>query len=380
MLQENRWLMPVAVALIAAGAGFGVARLTAFQTPAPVAAPAPEGPAALKIASREVAAAGIRVAPATNGNLNAEILAPAITTAQPQGVASLSAHAEGVISRLDKRLGDAVRAGEILALVDSKDAAQIASDRASAEARAVLARRVAQQEEALLHEGATSRRSLQTAQASLAAAEADARRARNAAAIAGLSSDGHSVAVISPLSGRITAQAAALGAFVRTETELFRISDPNLVQVEAQMTALDAARVRPGDPASLMLPSGAVVQASVRSVTPALDPQTRTQTAVLSVPEGVALAPGETLQVRISPKSMMTNGIVIPEEAVQVLDGRDAVFARTADGFVVRHVAVGSRGAGRAAIISGLRPGEVIATRNAFLLKAELGKGAGDDE
>jgi len=186
--------------------------------------------------------------------------------------------------------------------------------------------------------------------------------------------------VISPLSGRITAQTAALGAYVRTETELFRISNPRLVQVEAQLAALDAARVHAGDPAILMLPNGATARAVVRAVTPALDPQTRTQTAVLSVPEGLPLAPGETLQVRISLKSTAATGIVLPEEAVQIIDGHDAVFVRTRSGFGVRHVAVGSRGAGRASIISGLNAGESIATRNAFLLKAELGKGAEDEE
>lgn len=380
MMTANRWLVPVVVALVAAGAGFGAARLIRTSPATIAATSAPVGPAALKIEVKEIAAAGILVEPALGGNIGAEILAPATTAAQPNGVASLTAHAEGIISRLNKRLGDPVRAGEVLALVDSKDAAQIASDRASAEARAVLARRVGEQEESLFQQGATSRRALQTAQAGLAAAEADARRARESATTANLAADGHSVAVVSPLSGRITAQAAALGAFVRTETELFRVSDPRLVQVEAQLTALDAARVRPGDPASLMLPAGPVIAAEVRSVTPALDPQTRTQTAVLSVPDGVALAPGETLQVRISPKSMASSGIVVSEEAVQVIEGRDAVFARTKDGFIVRNVTVGSRGAGRASILSGLRPGEEIATRNAFLLKAELGKGTGDEE
>jgi cobalt-zinc-cadmium efflux system membrane fusion protein len=380
MMHENRWLVPVAVAVIACGVGFGIARLTSAPPSAPATAPAAAGPQTLKIESKEIAAAGIVVEPAAGGNLSVEILAPATTAAQPSGVAALTAHAEGMISRLNKRLGDPVKAGEVLAIVDSKDAAQIASDRASAQARAVLARRIAEQEEELFRQGATSRRSLQTAQASLAAAEADARRARDAATTANLAPDGHSVAVISPLSGRITAQAAQLGAFVRTETELFRVSDPRLVQVEAQLAALDAARVQPGDAALLMLPNGATARALVRSVTPALDPLTRTQTAILSVPDGVPLAPGETLQVRISPKSTAASGIVVPEEAVQMIDGRDSVFARTNDGFVVRHVAVASRGAGRASIISGLRPGEPIATRNAFLLKAELGKGAEDEE
>jgi membrane fusion protein, heavy metal efflux system len=376
---RNRWLLTAAVAIVAAGAGFGVARWTTSPPLAAVVTPA-SGPAKLTLDDSEITAARILVEPVSSGNLGFQILAPAVTAAQPNGVAALMAHAEGVISRLNKRLGDPVRAGEILALVDSKDAAQLASDRASAEARAVLARNVAAQEEALYKEGATSKRALETAQAGLAAAEADARRARNAAVTANLAPDGHSVAVISPLTGRITAQTAALGAFVRTETELFRVSDPRFIQVEAQLTATDAARVKPGDAATLLLPSGATEKAQVRSVTPALDPQTRTQTVVLSVPDGVSLAPGETLQARISPRSPVGNSILVPEEAVQNLDSHESVFVRTKDGFAVRHVAVGSRSGGQASVVAGLNPGERIATRNAFLLKAELGKGGGEEE
>ena len=375
----KRWLAGAAALALAAGLGFGIARWTA---PQPAAAPQPQsaGPATLKLDPKEVAAAGILVETVAAGNIGAGILAPAAATAQPTGVAALTAHAEGIIVRLNKRLGDPVQAGEVLAVVDSKDAAQLASDRASADARAVLARRIAAQEEALYSQGATSKRSLETAEASLAAAEADARRARDAAATANLARDGHSVAVISPVTGRITAQAAALGAFVRTETELFRVSDPRLIQVEAQLTARDAARIHPGDAASLLLPNGGTARATVRSVAPALDPLSRTQSVVLTVPEELALAPGETLQVRITPRTATADTIVVPEEAVQTVDGRDSVFLQTDSGFAVRHVAVGSRSAGQASVVSGLQAGQRIATRNAFLLKAELGKGAEGEE
>ena len=375
----KRWLAGAAALALAAGLGFGIARWTAPQ-PAAAPQPQPVGTATLTLDPKEVAAAGILVETVAAGNIGAGILAPAAATAQPTGVAALTAHAEGIIVRLNKRLGDPVQAGEVLAVVDSKDAAQLASDRASADARAVLARRIAAQEEALYSQGATSKRSLETAEASLAAAEADARRARDAAATANLARDGHSVAVISPVTGRITAQAAALGAFVRTETELFRVSDPRLIQVEAQLTARDAARIHPGDAASLLLPNGGTARATVRSVAPALDPLSRTQSVVLTVPEELALAPGETLQVRITPRTATADTIVVPEEAVQTVDGRDSVFLQTDSGFAVRHVAVGSRSTGQSSIVSGLQAGQRIATRNAFLLKAELGKGAEDEE
>lgn len=377
---RDKWMAASAIAIIAAGAGYGIARWTAPRPSTEAASTEAATPSHLKLADREIAAAGILVETANVGDLSAEVLAPAITAAEPSGVASLMAHAEGVISLLNKRLGDPVRAGEVLALVDSKDAAQLASDRASAAAKAVLARRVAEQEAALFKEGATSQRSLQTAQAALEAAEADARRAREAAVTANLARDGHSVEIISPLSGRITAQNAALGAFVRTETELFRVSDPRFVRVEAQVSATDAAKVHPGDAAILLLPSGGSAQATVRSVTPALDPQTRTQTIVISPPEQVLLAPGETLQARILPKGAKGRDIVVPDDAIQSLDGRDTVFLRTPDGFDVRHVSVGTRSGGQATVITGIRPGDRVATRNAFLLKAEIGKGGEGDE
>ena len=40
---------------------------------------------------------------------------------------------------------------------------------------------------------------------------------------------------------------------------------------------------------------------------------------------------------------------------------------------------VGQRSAGRAEIVSGLTAGQSIAAKNAFLLKAELGKGEGEE-
>jgi cobalt-zinc-cadmium efflux system membrane fusion protein len=50
------------------------------------------------------------------------------------------------------------------------------------------------------------------------------------------------------------------------------------------------------------------------------------------------------------------------------------VFVRTPRGFVVRPVTVGTGSDAAVPIISGLRVGERVATVNAFVLKAELGK------
>ena len=72
------------------------------------------------------------------------------------------------------------------------------------------------------------------------------------------------------------------------------------------------------------------------------------------------------------------NGLVVPEDAVQSIDGRDVLFVRTTDGFRPTRVLVGTRSGGMAQIVDGIKAGEQVATRNAFLIKADMIKAAKD--
>ena len=120
----------------------------------------------------------------------------------------------------------------------------------------------------------------------------------------------------------------------------------------------------------------------MRSVTPSLDLESRSATAVLGLTRAVpGLQPGSFLQARIRPSGEVDRSrIAVPEDAVQVLEGRDVVFVRTQRGFQAREVEVGSRSAGMVTILSGLTAGQRIATDNAFLLKSELGKENVEDD
>jgi cobalt-zinc-cadmium efflux system membrane fusion protein len=380
--RNRRWLTTAAAMAAAAGAGFGIAKLTSHPaSPPPAPAAEAKGPQTVDVPADHIAAAGIVVEAVATGSLSTEIQAPGSVMPAPNGEAVVTAHAAGTVVRLAKRLGDPVRAGEVLALVESREASGVAADRSVAAAKVALARKVAAREQRLYDQKVSPRQDLETAQAELAAAEAEARRASNAAAAVRVSGDGRSAAVVSPLAGRVTAQAATLGAFVQPETELFRVADPRFVQVEASVTGTDAGRIAAGDAAVLTTADGASVNAVVRAVTPTLRGESHAATVVLT-PAGSpsALAPGSSLKVRIMPRAAGPASIVIPDEAVQTLGGHDVVFVRSAKGFTVQPVVVGSRSAGRAAILSGLRAGQAIATRNAFLLKAELGKGAEAEE
>ena len=335
-----------------------------------------EGPEGFVAMSPErIAASAIATEAVGPSSLGSEILAQATVTAPPEGRSSLTARADGAVTRIFKRLGDPVGAGETVALLESREAAAIMAERAAAQARATAASARLSREQRLFNAKITARQDLEAARAENAQAQAELRRTEAAVRAAGVTPDGRHLAVRSLIGGRITKVDAELGAFASAGTELFEVANPRSVQIEAAVPAAEAQRIRPGDPAVVELPGGATLAATVRSSTPSLDPESRTATIVLQaqgVPAG--LTQGQGVRARITPRGSVTGGrIVVPEGAVQSVEGRDVVFVRQGNGFQATPVVVGQRSGGRVEILSGLRPGAIIVTNGAFVLKSELG-------
>lgn len=383
MKRDNRILYGAALAIVLAGVGgFGLARCTSDKPTSSVSDRHEEQEAhldAIKVAPEAIQAAGIGVATISSGGLSSEILAQGTVVATPTGQAILTARAGGAVTRIFKRLGDPVKAGETLALIESREAGQISADRGAAKARANLAQLNLAREKSLYEQKVSPRIDYEQAQAEASAAQAELRRTQAASGAAHVTGDGNSVAVASPITGRITASTVTLGAFIQPETELFRVSDPTLVQIEAAIAATDTQRIAIGDRAIIERADGTTIEATVRSITPSLNSETRAATVVIDV-NSPDLTPGVSLRVRILPSvAAKTNAIVVPDEAVQTLNGQQVVFVQTGAGFKPQPVSIGQSSAGRIEVLTGLTAGQSIATRNAFVLKAELGKGEGEE-
>ncbi|MBN8805211.1 MAG: efflux RND transporter periplasmic adaptor subunit [Sphingopyxis terrae] len=382
MTEKNRFYAGAATALaLAVALGFGIAQLTGSDAPAPEApAKAEAAPSNEVVISADgISLSQIGVAPAAGGELDAAIPAAATVEATPDAVAVLTARAPGTVTRIFKRIGDPVRAGETLALVESRDASTIATDRDAAAARERLAARQLEREKRLLGQGVSPRADYEIAEANLAVAQAEARRASAAAGAAKVASDGRSVAVVSPVTGRGTAAQANLGQFVAAESELFRVADPSRMQITASLPPADAGRVRAGDRVELTTNDGRMIEGRVRSETGVVDPTTRSATVVITPSVAGTLLPGQLVKARIfASGGAITNGVMVPQDAVQTIGDRTVVFVRTTKGFRAQTVQVGGRSAGLVSILSGIKAGTPIATTNAFLLKAELEKEAAE--
>ena len=395
MMEQQRrtavWPLVAGAAVIAAALGFGAAHLLAVRqapaaTPPTIPAASPSsGPGAaravneVKIPAEYLAAAKIAVEAISGGGLEAEILTAGTVVAPPNSEAIIVARASGSLARVLRQLGDTVRAGDVLAQVSSMEAATMAADRSVANAKLDLARKTYTRESSLFKQGVTPRQDMEAAQAQLAVAQSEALRATSVANAAHVSADGKSVSVVSPIAGRITAQTASLGGFVQPQTELFHVAGAGNLLVEASLPAADIGRVAVGDKATIIAAGGNPVAATVRSVTPTVSGSTRAATVVLTpVSSARALISGEGVQARLHVKNGAP-GMVVPEDAVQNVDGHDVLFVRTKDGFRVQPVLVGARSRGVAQIVSGVAAGDMVATSNAFLIKADMIKTAKDE-
>ena len=382
---RTKLIAGVAIAALVLGGGGVMLGRTVFA-PTAATAPAeegehgaeeahgPEGFIAMDTARAQ--AAGIVTEAVSSGGLASEIIAQGFVATTSEGEAILTARADGAIVRITQHLGDNVRQGETIALLESREAATLTADRSAAAARVAAARSAYNRERRLFEARVTARQDLEAAQAVLAEAEAELRRAQSAAGASKLAGDGRTLAITSPITGRLTKADARLGAYVLAGTDLFHVADPNRLQVNASVLPTDARRVSVGDTAVIELADGETRTATVHSITPALDAQSKTATLVL-LPQGATqLTAGQGVRVRVRPGGRPSDGrMTLPEESVQTVEGKNVVFVRGPKGFQATEVVIGERSGGRIEIISGIPAGAVVATKGAFLLKAELGKG-----
>ncbi|PZU71818.1 efflux RND transporter periplasmic adaptor subunit [Brevundimonas sp.] len=384
MNTRTRTTAAVAALIVAVGAGYGVARLTAAP-PAGAAAESEEGhaeegeggePGVVILTPAEAQAAGIRIISVQSGGGGETRLAGRVESA-PDAQAAVGAALGGRIERLLVAPGSVVRAGRPIAIVISGDGAALRAeaDAATAEARAASAART--RDANLFNQGVVARQDVEASEARAAAAEAQARATRARVAAAGGPNASGRATIVAPISGVVTALRVGLGGVVQQGDPIATISNPNRVELVFNAPAALAATVRPGARITIQGPDGAEYAAVVTAVAPDADEQSGS-TLIRARAAGVAPPPGSAVSGSIITGG--ASGIAVPAEAVQTVDGASVVFIVTPTGFRAQPVVPGRRAGDRIEIVRGLTGAERIAGANAFLLKAELGKGAVEDD
>ncbi|TYQ21456.1 UNVERIFIED_ORG: cobalt-zinc-cadmium efflux system membrane fusion protein [Zoogloea ramigera] len=365
----------VAVGLIA----WGAHGMHAMQT-ANAAAPATPAPELVREADAIVvpAASPLRrtlvVAPVQSQSLAAPFVLPATVEADPARLVKITTPMAGRVVRLEKQLGDAVTAGDILFVIDAPDLAQAGADAARAQAALTLAASSLQRQQALDHEQLTARGDLEQAQSDYAQAASEAARAaarlRQSGVPHGGDVKGGTLAVRAPIAGRVVELSAARGMYWNDATApLMTVADLSHVFVAINAQEKDLAQVYVGQAAHIRLDAyPEPLQGAVRYVGEMLDPDTRT--VKLRVPfenRDGRLKPGmfatATLSARTRP------AILVPLTAVVQGGFASRVFVETAPWrFTAREVTLGTQVGDNVEVLSGLAAGARIVVKDGVLL------------
>jgi cobalt-zinc-cadmium efflux system membrane fusion protein len=104
-----------------------------------------------------------------------------------------------------------------------------------------------------------------------------------------------------------------------------------------------------------------------------LDPATRTLQIRIEVPNPQGLLKPEMYATANIQQSGRRSALIVPEEAIQEIDGVPIVFVReTENEFRVRTVEPGQHTDGGIEIIQGLKRGEAVVVKGSFALKSQV--------
>jgi cobalt-zinc-cadmium efflux system membrane fusion protein len=334
--------------------------------------PGEEG--AIALTEQQIATAGIELTHPVIGGSGGAIELPATIEGDPQGTRVVSAAIGGRVVTLTRNLGETVRRGETLAVIESPEAAALNAEVEKAKARAELAQANLARDEALFARGFRAKRDVEISRAAAREADAGLRQARQQVSAAGISRGSlNRIVITAPISGQVIGRSAVLGQTVEAEAELFRIANLAQVSVTLSLPPGEAGRVKPGMTVEIL--AGDRRQTGrVTFVSPVLDPQTR-QVPVIAMLDnrGGAWRVGESVTARVLLPADGDGAIRVPTTAVQTVEGKTVVFVRTATGFQATPVTLGRQDGALVIVTAGLSGREQIAATNSFTLKSALG-------
>lgn len=295
------------------------------------------------------------------------VWAPAEAVSDSSSVAIVSAPSAGIVRGLLVRQGESVRRGQPVAELASAEIADLAARYQTARSEAERARIEAERERSLLAQNATSRREVEAAEALLATATAETQAARQSLAARGVNPEGFSgtVRLTAPAAGTLERWEVLLGQGVEAGTSLATIRDRAATRVRVELSPPGPSVWVAGSRTEIRRGDGTRWAATVEGLPAGLTAETRRYPYLLRLESGPFPSPGTPLEVRVP----LARGIVLPQEALQIIEGDWGVFVKEGGQAVFRKVRRGAELGGDVLVLEGLEPGLEVATAGAYLLR-----------
>ncbi len=334
-----------------------------------------------------VARAGIAVATVGSSHQTTGFRLPGVVEPNAYRQVVVTPLVSGRITRVVAELGQRVRQGDVMTQIFSPEVEEAHTRYASARADLDAHERELARTEKLVAIGAASRQELERLHAEHTARTADVRSARSRLELLGVpaaaleTSSGQelraSADIRAPIDGVVTERLANVGLNVDTTSKLFTVVDLSTVWVVADLYEKDFSRVRVGSPATVTTAAypDLALEGRVSYIDPQVSAQARTAKLRVEVPnQGNQLRLGMYADVhgrrrgRVRP-CRRSRGPPCRPSAI----GRWYISRiRSSRGSSPNERSVSGPAAGEDVdVLSGVQPGDSIATEGSFFVRAE---------
>ncbi len=303
----------------------------------------------------------------------------------------ISSPLQGRVVEVRAHLGDRVKTGDVLLIVDSPDIAQAYSEYVKEDSDLQYATRAHDLAKDLYENKAMPLKDLKQAENELVKARAEFRRAKERLLSLRVPPDELTkpldkqkitsrFEMKSPLTGIVVERAVTPGQSVGGDPSqvLFTVADLDMLQVLADLYERDLALVREGQFAMVTVEAypGVEFPATVAAIGDVVDPATRTikvRAWVNNDPHKLKPEMFARLHLAVGDASQF---IAVPREAVLEADGKQFVYVvEEPNRYVKREVKVSNISTDQVRVLEGLTRGQRIVIKGAVLIKGQEVKG-----
>lgn len=341
----------------------------------------------VRLSEAELEEFNVSLDTASAGTLNVQLTLPGEVKVNQDKFAHIVPRVPGVVHSANKSAGDAVRVGDVLAVLDSRELADIKSEYLANIEWLSLAEAAFQREERLYDKKISSEQEFLEARQAMSEAQIALRSSRQKLLALGFNQQyitslpeqpEHALVhyeITAPITGTVIEKHISQGESLTGDADAFAVADLRTVWVDLSVFQKDMDLVFEGQSVDIVTTGGQLrATGEIRYVRPIVGEETRTAIAriVLDNADG-RWKPGLFVSGQVAIDEVVAS-LMVPKSALIKMDEGQVIFVQENEGFAPRVVTASRENDTHIEITSGLEVGERYVASGGFALKAELGK------
>lgn len=341
----------------------------------------------VRLSDKQLKQFGVETGPAGPGRIRVDVVLPGEVALNADRVAHVVPRVTGVVRDVRKNLGDTVRRGEIMAVLESRELADSTAALLAARERLNLAQSNFVREEQVWLKKISPEQDYIQAKNNVAEATIELRTAELKLRALGFSDDYIAqlptrqdksttlYEITAPFDATVIERHVSLGEVLKDDSAAFLIADLSTVWVNLDVHQKDLPLIKVGQTA--LIEVGNAVPSTIGRVSflePIATETNRTIHARVVVPNADGqYRPGLFVNGRISVDDVRVP-VLVANDTLVMVEGNMCVFLKDGDEFRLQRVATGRSDGASTEITAGLAAGQIYVTKGAFTLKSELQK------